>query len=118
MIRELIFGAAIIAAVMGAPGVAGAEPPPGETDVPGMHYDAVRGASCDSWNRYIFGRAPNGQALACVAFDGQGTWVLSAPLRGVQEIGAPCPSGVDAAAQSPDGRGLICVYNQGWQPSS
>jgi hypothetical protein len=118
MIRRFSMTAAIVAAgtiCMAAP--AGAQPPPGETDVPNMHYNAVLGAPCDNWTRNIFGRAPNGQALACVASNGRGTWVLSAPLRGVQVIGDPCPPG-DAAAQSPDGRGLICEYHQGWQPNS
>lgn len=116
MVRELIFGAAIIVSLVSSPGVAGADPPAGETDVPNIQYNAVLGAPCSNFHRYIFGRAPNGQALACVASNGQGTWVLSSPLRGVQQIGTPCPPGVDAAAQSSDGRGLVCVYGQGWQP--
>lgn len=116
MIRELIVGAAITVALVSAPGVAGADPPDGETDVPNMQYNAVLGAPCGNFHRYIFGRAPNGQALACVASNDHGTWVLSAPLRGVQQSGSPCPPGADATAQSPDGRGLMCVYGQGWQP--
>jgi hypothetical protein len=125
MVRAFLATAATAAAVAGigtaiaiaAAGDANAEPPPGETDVPGMHYDAALGTTCSNWDRYVFGRAPNGQALACVGFDGQGTWVLSAPLRGVQTIGESCPPG-DATAQSPDGLALMCVYGQGWQPGS
>jgi hypothetical protein len=115
MIRGSLITAAIAVVAINTAGIAGAEPPPGETDVPQMQYNAVLGATCNNTDRYIFGRAPNGQALACIAFDDNGTWVLSSPLRGVQTIGDPCPPGHDAAAQSPDGRGLICVYQQGWQ---
>jgi hypothetical protein len=118
MIRAVLSAAATAAAIAGVgAAIASAEPPAGESDVPGMHYDAVLGAPCGNWDRYVFGRAPNGQALACVGFDGQGTWVLSAPLRGVQRIGESCPPG-DATAQSPDGLALMCVYGQGWQPGS
>ncbi len=121
MVHRLITGSLVAGALagfglIGVNGIAYADVPPDEIDVPGMQYDAVFGAPCDNWHRDIFGRAPNGQALACIAFDGQGTWVLSAPLRGVQEIGDPCPPGVDSAAQTPDGRALMCVYGQGWQP--
>ena len=34
---------------------------------------------------------------------------------GVQEIGSPCPKD-QAAAQAPDGRPLLCLAEQGWQP--
>jgi hypothetical protein len=115
MICKTIVGAAIAAAAVATAHVAEAAPPD-EVDVPGMHYNAVYGGPCDNFDRYIFGRAPNGQALACVASDdNKGSWVLASPLRGVQQIGAPCGD-EDGAAQSPDGRPLICVSNQGWQP--
>lgn len=39
-----------------------------------------------------------------------GQWVSSAPLYGIQQIGAPCAStGSGEAAQSPDGLGIFCV---------
>jgi hypothetical protein len=122
MVTRLVSGAFVAGVAFAALGpvdagvIAHADPPFGETDVPQMQYDAVLGAPCFNFGRYIFGRSPNGQALACVEFDGQGTWVLSSPLRGVQEVGEECPQGVDAAAQTPDGRALMCVYGQGWQP--
>ncbi len=114
MIRTIIIGTAIAAAALITAPISDADPKD-EADVPGIQYNAVLGAHCDNWHRYIFGRAPNGQALACVAFDGVGTWVQSAPLHGVQQVGAPCGSG-DGAAQSADGQPLICVFNKGWSP--
>jgi hypothetical protein len=36
-------------------------------------------------------------------------------LFGVQDIGAPCPK-PQAAAQAADGRPLLCLGDQGWQP--
>ena len=44
-----------------------------------------------------------------------GFWVISPEIHGVQEIGSPCP-GDQAAAQAPDGRPLLCLGDQGWQP--
>lgn len=116
MIRLVLCGAAITAAVVGAPGVAMAAPA-GETDVPNMQFNVAQGAPCSNWQRYIFGRTASGQAVACVNLDGQGRWAMSSPLRGVQQIGTPCGHS-DAAAQSPDGRGLVCNGSQGWQPNS
>jgi hypothetical protein len=114
MVRELVTGVAVTAALAIAP-VASADSSD-EQDVPIMHYDGVYGGRCYNVDRFIFGRAPNGQALACVAFDDVGTWVLSSPLHGVQLIGLPCSG--DGAAQTPDGLPLICVLNQGWQPGT
>lgn len=94
---------------------ASADPAAGENDVPRMQFNAVLGSPCGNSGRYIFGRAANGQPLACVAFDGSGTWVLSAPLHGIQRVGDSCSG--DGAAQTPDGRPLMCVYGQGWQPA-
>jgi hypothetical protein len=110
MIRRLFIGAAIAALAIGAAPGARAD------DVPGIDDDAVLGAPCDNWDRYIFGRGPSGEPLACVGFDGEGEWVSSAPLMGVRQIGSPCDGEGSAVAQSPDGRGLLCVIGQGWQP--
>ncbi|HEY9303310.1 MAG TPA: hypothetical protein VIO95_03360 [Mycobacterium sp.] len=116
MIIKFITPAAIASLAFGVAPISAADTP-GETDVPGMTYDVVVGAPCANFQRFIFGRTTNGQAAACVSSDGSsGNWVQSSPLRGVQVIGASCPPGQDAAAQSPDGRGLMCVLNQGWQP--
>ena len=115
MVRALYVSLAVGLGLAVAP-VAAAEPAAGQQDVPNMQFNAVLGSPCDNTDRYIFGRTPDGQALACVAFDGSGTWVLSSPLHGVQQIGDPCSG--DGAAQTPDGRALICEYGQGWQPSS
>jgi hypothetical protein len=115
MIRGVFAAATTVTFAVGTAIAANADPPSGEVDVPGMVYNAVVGGPCSNFNGYIFGRGPDGQALACVAFAGDsGQWVPSAPLRGVQRVGAPCAG--DGAAQSQDGRPLVCVVNQGWQP--
>ncbi len=116
MIVKLITPCVIASLAFGVAPISAADPAD-EADVPGMTYDVVVGTPCSNFQRDIFGRTASGQAAACVSSYGQsGNWVASSPLRGVQEIGAPCPPGQDAAAQSPDGRGLMCVLNQGWQP--
>lgn len=114
MLRTCFLG--VVAALVLAVAPVSAADPAGGQNVPNMDSNAVIGARCNNTDRYIFGRAPNGQALACVAFDGSGTWVLSSPLHGVQQVGDACSG--DGAAQTTDGRALICEYGQGWQPSS
>jgi hypothetical protein len=128
MIRALLVTAGIAGAVIGmAP--AAADPgtdyhdDPGRypTDVPGMNYDARLGAPCHSWERNVFGRGRGGEPLQCKWIPNQwppvytGFWVASYALHGVQHIGAPCP-GPQAAAQSPDGRPMLCLGAQGWRP--
>ena len=108
--RRFLVGAAIAAAVIGAAPVATAD------DVPGIDDNAVLDAPCTNSDRYIFGRSPNGDPLACVGFDGVGQWVRSMPLVGVRPIGAPCVDENNGVAQSPDGLALLCVPDQGWQP--
>lgn len=110
MIRNLAASVAIAAAALSTAATATAD------DVPGINDDAVLDAPCDSAARYIFGRGPNGEPLACVAFDGASQWVRSMPLVGVRAIGSPCVDENYGVAQSPDGLGLLCVPNQGWQP--
>jgi hypothetical protein len=92
-------------------------------DVPQMISGAVLGGPCTNFARYIFGKGPNGEPLACVAFGGTvGQWVSSAPLQGEQQIGAACTNANGGgAAQSPDGTPLVCVDGHGgpgsgWQP--
>jgi hypothetical protein len=84
-----------------------------DQDVPGMHYNAVNGAPCSSAGRFTFGRTPDGKPVACVQFGSGAQWVTSTPLDGEQQIGASCSG--DDVAQSPDGRPLLCVVDQGWQ---
>lgn len=108
--RKLLAAAAVATITLGAAPSAAAD------DVPGIDDDAVLGAPCSNYDRYIFGRGPSGEPLACVAFDGAGQWVMSMPLVGVRDIGAACTSESYGVAQSPDGRGLICAAEQGWQP--
>ena len=128
MLRELVIAAvAVGSTLVAAPSAAadGTKPSyPG--DVPGMAYDAYLSAPCYSWERFIFGRGPTGQALAChwivgqsyIGMDrppeGTGFWVLSPKLYGVQTVGSPCP-GSQAAAQSPEGLPMLCRGAQGWQ---
>ena len=129
MIRELSVAAAIAGAALAMAPAAAADPAypdnPGRyaTDVPGMSYDAHSGAPCYSWDRNVFGRGPGGEALQCRWIPNQwppvdtGFWVVSYPLYGVQDIGAPCP-GPQSAAQSPDGRPMLCLGARGWQPGA
>ena len=131
MIREAVIGAALVCAAIGSAQVAAAGPndenlyfdKPGryDSDVPFMNYDAHLAAPCDSWEINTFGRGPGGQPLQCHWIPNQwppvttGFWVISPEIFGVQEIGSPCPSD-QAAAQAPDGRPLLCLGAQGWQP--
>ena len=118
MIRELLATAAITGVAIGLAPCAAAY----EGDVPGMNYQASLGAPCDNYERFIFGRGPSGQAEAChfpppnqFPAATTGYWVISYPLFGVQQNGAPCP-GPQTAAQTPDGLPMLCLGAQGWQP--
>jgi hypothetical protein len=120
MIRQLFIAAAITgAAISTAPAAAG-DNGHYDSDVPGMNYDAALGAPCDNMDQFVYGRGPGGEALSCRWIPNQwppvstGFWVISYPLYGVQQIGAPCP-GPQTAAQAPDGRPLLCLGAQGWQ---
>jgi hypothetical protein len=129
MIRELFIAAAIAGAAIGMAPAAAADPGPDysddpgryPTDVPGINYEARLGAPCYSWERNVFGRGRGGEPLQCRWIPNQwppvytGFWVAAYPLYGVQDIGAPCP-GPQAAAQSSDGRPMLCLGAQGWQP--
>ena len=118
MIRELLTAAVLTGAAIGVAPVAAAY----EGDVPGMNFQASLGAPCDNYERFIFGRGPSGQAEAChfpppnqFPAATTGYWVISYPLYGVQQNGAPCP-GPQSAAQTPDGLPMLCLGAQGWQP--
>lgn len=127
MIRELFAAAAIAGAAVCAAPLAAADnqylDAPGryDGDVPGMSYDAHLTAPCTNLDRFTFGRGPGGELLQCRWIENQwppqytGFWVASYQLYGVQEIGAPCPK-PQAAAQHPDGRPMLCLGAQGWQP--
>lgn len=129
MIRELAVAAAIAGAAIGLAPSAMAEPGPivpdnpgrYATDVPGMSYDARLAGPCTNYDRFTFGRGRSGEVLNCHYIPNQwppvytGFWVASYPLFGQQEIGAPCP-GPRSAAQSPDGRRMVCLGARGWQP--
>jgi len=121
MVRELFIASAMAAAV-----VATAPAPPSQAegwagDVPGIVYNVVADQRCDNVNVFVFGRGSSGQAMMCHFIPNQwppkpyGTWVTSYPLYGVQDVGAPCPS-PQAAAQSPDGRPMLCLGARGWTP--
>ncbi len=123
MIRELFVAAAITGAAIAVAPVAAGDPPHYDGDVPGMNYAAELGAPCDNYERFIFGRGPDGQAEACHFITHQfpaaqsGYWVLSFPLYGVQDVGAPCADHADlrgSVAQSPDGLPLTCTQAHGW----
>lgn len=108
--RGILVSTAALALILGAAPVASGD------DVPGIDDNAVLDAPCYSADRYIFGRGPNGEPLACVASDGASQWVQSVPLVGVRAVGSPCGDESYGAAQSPDGLGLLCVPDLGWQP--
>ena len=133
MVRRFVLAAsaALAASVFAfAPSAAadGEQPQPTYNgDVPGINYEAYLSAPCFQWDRFIFGRGPDGQAMACHWIPNQGYlgwdspsppftgfWVISPKLYGVQTAGAPCP-GSQAAAQSPDGLPMVCMGAQGWQ---
>ena len=118
MFRELFIATAAAGAAIAAAPPAAAE---WEGDVPGIIYDVRADQRCDNVNLFVYGRGAEGQAMMCRFIPNQwppkpwGTWVISYPLYGVQEIGAPCP-GPQAAAQHPDGRPMLCLGARGWQP--
>ncbi len=123
MIRELFVGAAITSAAIGAAPAAVADNGHYDGDVPGMNYDAVLDGACDNYERFTYGRGPDGQAEACHFIINQfpaaqsGHWVLSYPLYGVHQPGEPCAKYADprgSAAQSPDGLPMTCTSAQGW----
>lgn len=129
MIREVLAAAAFAAAAVCAAPAASAEPgpmypdTPGRyaTDVPGMNYEARLTAPCTNMDQFTFGRGPGGQAMQCRWVPNQwppvytGFWQISYELFGVREIGTPCPK-PQSAAQAPDGRPLVCMGTEGWQP--
>jgi len=128
MIREVLAAIAIGAAAMSAVPAAAADPGPQyfdepghyATDVPGIVYDAHLTGPCTNMDRFTFGRGPGGEALQCRWIPNQwppvytGFWQATYELRGVQDIGAPCPD-PQSAAQAPDGRPLVCFGTRGWQ---
>jgi hypothetical protein len=129
MIRELLAAGAIAAAALSTAPLAAADPGPMYPDtsgryagdVPGMDYDAHLAAPCVSSDIFTFGRGRGGEPLQCRGVPNQRPplptpfWQSSYELRGVQNIGTPCP-GPQTAAQAPDGRPLICFGTRGWQP--
>ena len=130
MIREVLVSATVAAAAMAVAPGALADPAndypdnPGRysTDVPGMAYDARLNAPCFSWELNVFGRGRGGEPLQCKFIPNQtrapystGYWTSSYALHGVQQVGAPCPS-PQSAAQSPDGKPMLCLGARGWQP--
>lgn len=121
MIRQFVIAALAAGAALAAAPAAGADPQQYPGDVPGMAENVRVGDACFSWERFIYGHGPNGQAEACHFIANQwppkdtGFWQFSYPLHGVQDIGSPCP-GPQSAAQSPDGLPLLCLGAQGWQP--
>jgi hypothetical protein len=108
-------GGVIAECPCGATSHAASTPPVTQASVPNMRGDAALGQPCSNSQRFIFGYDANGNVLACAGDVKDGTWVSSAALYGVQQIGAPCASG-EGAAQSSDGRALVCVVDMGWQP--
>lgn len=132
MIRKLLVASAILIGTAAAVAPSAAADPDTDypdlsgrypSDVPGMNYEASLSAPCDNYQLFTFGRGPGGEALACHWIPNQwppiytGFWVSSYPLYGQQDIGAKCP-GPKSAAQAPDGRPMVCLGAQGWQPGT
>jgi hypothetical protein len=135
MIRELTVAVAIAGAAIALAPSAGADPfpdpgpmfpdTPGHyaTDVPGMVYDVDLSAPCDNYQLFTFGRGRGGASMVCHYIPNQwppvytGFWVSSYPIQGVKDIGSPC-AGPKMAAQAPDGRPMVCLGAQGWQPGT
>ena len=85
-------------------------------DPPGMNYNAIPLQACtDASGRFIFGRGPDGQALVCAGYPS--VWNPAPTLFGQQAVGGVCPYQLPgiavAAAQTVDGRPLICGQ-RGW----
>src|SRR5215207_9961300 len=110
MIRALFAFAAIAGAAVSMAPAAGA----GDSN---LYFDGP----CTNLDFFTFGRGPGGEPLQCRWIANQwppvttGFWVATYELFGVKDIGSPCPK-PQAAAQSPDGRPLLCLGEQGWQP--
>lgn len=135
MIRELSVAVAIAGATlaMAPSAVADPFPDPGPmyadvpghypNDVPGMVYNVGLSAPCDNYQLFTFGRGRGGATMACHYIPNQwppvytGFWVSSYPIQGVKDIGSPCAS-PKMAAQAPDGRPMVCLGEQGWQPGT
>ena len=88
-------------------------PIPDAKGLPGLVSGAIAaGQPCYNYPTYIFGESASGPSFASSG----GTWVLAIPVIGVRQIGAPCNESDGLAAQSPDGRGLVCSSTAGWVP--
>jgi hypothetical protein len=87
----------------------------GPAGVPGVRNGAEIGQPCELSATYIYGVDASGQVVACVYSDAEhGVWAASSPLVGVRDVGSACQDAT--VAQSPDGRGLICLQERGFQP--
>ena len=91
MFRGLVIAAAVVGSALTVTPSAAADG--NQTsytgDVPGITYDAHLSAPCYQWDRFIFGRGPDGEALACHFIgnqsyvglyrppEGTGFWVIS-----------------------------------------
>jgi hypothetical protein len=115
MFRELAIAAAAACTAIGSAPAAMGDPNDN------LYFDAHMAGPCDNFETFTFGRGPGGEPLQCHWIPNQwppvttGFWVATPNLFGVQDIGTPCPAD-QAAAQAPDGRPLLCLGDQGWQP--
>ena len=87
-------------------------PIPQSDGVPGVVDGARLGQRCFNITAYVFGRSREGASMLCLHLGGgstdEGVWVASEPVVGVREDGATCSTTTEAAAQSPDGKPLVC----------
>jgi len=97
MFREILIAAAVAGTAMCAAPCASADEPHGPFagDPPGINYEANLHAPCYAFDRFIFGRGPGGEPLACHWIPNQspfgearspadaGAWVASYKLYGV-----------------------------------
>ena len=90
-----------------------------------MAYGVNLNDACFRWDRFIFGRGPGGEAMAChwinnqiyprrLGLTARGCRLLADLSEAVRGSGdrTPCP-GSQAAAQSPDGLPMLCLGAQG-----
>lgn len=86
--------------------------------LPGLVDGAVAGQPCYNYPLFIFGQGAGGEQYACMdqGTNTTGLWVRAVPVIGVRQIGTQCASEQQYAAQSPDGRPLVCDVRTGWVP--
>ena len=82
MFRGLALAAAAVGSAHTFTPAAAADQTSYAGDVPGITYDAHLTAPCYQWDKFIFGRGPDGQAMACHFIEAQSHVGLYRPPEG------------------------------------